>query len=351
MATIKNIDCIIEILKNLSINDREQCRQISTIWNWSANCLALIQSELNIQGFDRHYQCREHLHLQQRQYRPQNTIFGEDVDDNDFQISNNNLNTIKWPYPFIRYQCYCLMLKRFPNLRTIRFESINHWNDHMIEELIINCPRLQSISFIQCHGVGHSRMDESNHINLTYNGWQRMITTFGQQIHTLILKDCQIDERQLAIIINGFRQLIRLDITDNRLEQATALSNLSSTIRSLSLGNYLSSETTIINDNHNHNHNDVQYIPILSIVSGPGCQSITELFVQGYIDNQFPLIERMKQLQRLTIHFWRTLFDEHDSIQCLSSIRHLSQLRCLEIYHVSTFLVLNNFFYLDFEFD
>lgn len=325
MATIfnNNVDCIIEILSKLSLNDREQCRRISHSWYWSANRLASIQQELYIIGHDRHHRCRKHSHIPQRREK----II---IDDNNGG-STTELNTIYWPYPFIRYQCYCLILKRFPNLRTIGFESINHWNDHMIEELIINCPHLHSISFIQCYGVGQSRMHESNHINLTYNGWQRLIHSYGQQIHTLILKDCHIDERQLAIIVDGFRQLIRLDITDNRLEQASALRNLSPTIRSLSLGNHFASEMAI----HDY-HNDIHYIPLSSIVSGSGCYSITELFVQGYLDNQFPRIVQMKQLQHLTIHFWRTLFDEHDSIQCLSSIRHLSQLQSLEIYHVST---------------
>lgn len=165
-------------------------------------------------------------------------------------------------------------------------------------------------------------MNDNNFINLTFNGWTKLINSYGHQLTTLILQECDIDDNQLAIIINGFRRLVYLDITNNRLVNSYALCNLPSTIKYLNVGSKISGYISY----------HFRYIPMEPIAAGYG-RLITELHLQGIIDEKFILINQLKNLKKLTIHFIKPVIDV-DTIEYFSAIQHLNNLESLEIYQV-----------------
>lgn len=135
---MENIDCIVEILSNLPIVERESCRLVSNKWSYCVDILARGQHYLNVIG-------------------AQLPINNDDnsLINNEFELKRKNIiNTIHWPHKFIHYERYCLLLNRFSNLWAIRFESIDYWNDYLIEELARYCPLLTEIAFVRCYGIG-----------------------------------------------------------------------------------------------------------------------------------------------------------------------------------------------------
>lgn len=137
--TLENLDCLAHILSFVPVREREICRLVCSQWRTSADQLARTQHSLAIVG--------------QRDRTCSTPATSPSIRSDD---PREPYHLIRWPHNFIRYQCYCLLLDRFPNLRSIRFESIDHWNDHLINELCTHCPSLSNISFVRCLGLGRS---------------------------------------------------------------------------------------------------------------------------------------------------------------------------------------------------
>lgn len=164
-------------------------------------------------------------------------------------------------------------------------------------------------------------MNETNYLNVTFNGWNKLIHYYGNQVTTLILQDCDLDDRQLHIIITGFRQLVYLDITSNRIVEAKALSQLCPSIRVLKVGPRLIGNISAD-------------IPIQPIVAGEG-RLVTEIYLQGFLSHNLSLVSSMTNLRKLSIRFMKPLFDDTNMSNCFSVIGQLKHLRSLEIYQVS----------------
>lgn len=147
---------------------------------------------------------------------------------------------------------------------------------------------------------------------------------FGNQVTSLTLQDCELDDYHLAIIVNGFRKLQFLDISGNRISNSAALGGIASTIRVLKVGPRLTGNSAIID------------IPIESVVSGSG-RNVTELDIQGFLTANLFLVSTMSNLTKLVIRFMKPLFDEASQLDCFSAISNLHQLECLEIHQVSCF--------------
>jgi hypothetical protein len=124
---VSNIDCLINILSHLSVRDRQKCRQVCNHWKSSSDHLSIAQKELKIVS---RYQS----------YR---------------QKCEESPNTIVWPKSYIKYDSYCDLMQKFPNLKSISFIGFDHWSDPLIHEMSISCPLLNSIEFIACDGLGN----------------------------------------------------------------------------------------------------------------------------------------------------------------------------------------------------
>jgi len=140
---LENIDCLAHIMSYLSVREREMYRQVCQRWLLSADELARTQQSLAIVGKREGISVTPMRRFPLTGHRSSST---NGVGTSDF--------TIYWPHNFIRYHCFCLMLLRFPNIRSLRFEGIDHWNDHLLGELTTLCPLLNSLSFVRCVGLG-----------------------------------------------------------------------------------------------------------------------------------------------------------------------------------------------------
>lgn len=158
-------------------------------------------------------------------------------------------------------------------------------------------------------------------MNVTVNGWNRLIEMYGNQVTKLTLRECDLDDHQLEIIIMGFRCLTYLDISSNRIGVAGALSRICPTIEILKVG------PRLIGNNVSAD------IPIEKIIAGPA-RYVTELSIQGFLSSKLTLISHLCCLTKLTIRFMKPLFDDINITNCFAAIGRLRSLRCLEIYQV-----------------
>lgn len=138
---------------------------------------------------------------------------------------------------------------------------------------------------------------------------------------SLTLQDCELDDYQFKIIIDGFRQLKYLDISSNRMEEANALAEICSGIEILKVGPRLISNNVSAD------------IPMKPIVTGHG-RFVNELYIQGFLSTKLESISQMNNLSKLVIRFIKPLFDDINISNCFNSIGQLNSLRCLEIYQV-----------------
>ncbi|UXI17369.1 uncharacterized protein NH340_JMT03312 [Sarcoptes scabiei] len=298
------------IVSNLSILDRERFRLVSKQWSQSIDHLARAQQNLSLIGH-----CERDVEFP---FDAEST-----VDSGTLRIRNDDI--LQWRYPYIRYQCFSLLLKRFPNLQSIRFESISFWNDHLIEELINCCKQLRSLAFVHCNGIGRSRLFEEKFTNLTLIGWNRLVTAYGNQLHTLILRDCDLTDQQLSIVLDGFRNLSHLDIVNNRLKHGDALKNLPRSIKILKIG-------SIIQQNRSDGNHDVKFmIPFRSICSGNG-RGIEELTLYSFVDKEFVLITSMINLKKLILSDLMEIILDNRSQILYQTVAALQRIKCLEIY-------------------
>lgn len=155
---LDNVDCIAHILSYLPVREREMYRRVCNLWCHSADELARVQQSIVVVG-QRNVKMDTVSNPNPTTKPNQNSI------KPSTDCANDETKVIHWPHNFIRYQCYCLMLDRFPNLRSIRFEKIDHWNDHLIQELISYCPLLTSIAFVRCVGLGMISMIINCHLS------------------------------------------------------------------------------------------------------------------------------------------------------------------------------------------
>lgn len=153
---LENIDCLINMMSYLNVRERETCRQVCFNWLITANQMARTQQSLNIVG-QRERNGTTNVSANVKNSFPRRYFSTEQEANrmwNPNQDYNSISNIIKWPYNFIQYQCFCQVFTRFPNLRSLRFECIDHWNDHLLIKLTKLCPHLKNISFVRCIGLG-----------------------------------------------------------------------------------------------------------------------------------------------------------------------------------------------------
>lgn len=162
---------------------------------------------------------------------------------------------------------------------------------------------------------------------MTFNGWSKLIQFYGNQMTTLILQDCDLDDHQLEMIVNGFRKLQHLDVSNNRITDAKALTDICDDIRVLKIGPRLLGNNVSAD------------IPIQSVVAGAG-RFVTELHLQGFLSPELSLVCSMPHLTKLVIRFMKPLFDDSNSVDYFSSIGLIPTLQCLEIYQVSVAFLL-----------
>ena len=176
---------------------------------------------------------------------------------------------------------------------------------------------MKTISFL-----GRSRMLEKDYMNVTMHGWNRLIEIYGNQLTYLTLQDCDIDDQQLQIIVEGFRRLKYLDVSSNRIGDATALKQICEGIEVLKVG------PRLIGNNVSAD------IPIESILAGHG-RFVSELYLQGFLHSNLSLVSQMHNLTKLTIRFMKPLFEDLNMANCFAAIGRINTLRCLEIYQVN----------------
>lgn len=160
-------------------------------------------------------------------------------------------------------------------------------------------------------------------MNVTVNGWSRLIAHYGTQMRALTLQECDLDDAQLAIVVGGFVRLQYLDVSSNRINEATALRSLCPGLRVLKVG------PRLIGSNVSAD------IPILPIVEGRGGRELRELHLQGFLSPKLARVAEMEHLERLSIRFMKPLFEDAAlSGSVFAAIGRLSRLKCLEIYQV-----------------
>ena len=164
-------------------------------------------------------------------------------------------------------------------------------------------------------------MQEKDYMNVTLNGWNRLIEHYGNQVTALTLQDCDLDDRQLQIVIKGFRRLKYFDISSNRIGEATALSQICDGIEVLKVG------PRLIGNNVSAD------IPIESIVAGPG-RLVSQLYLQGFLNSNLSLVSQMNNLTKLNIRFMKPLFEDISIINCFAAIGRIKTLECIEIFQV-----------------
>ncbi len=157
---------------------------------------------------------------------------------------------------------------------------------------------------------------------MTVRGWSRLIDHFGRQLTQLTLSDCDLDDDQLAIVVGGFRSLLYLDLSSNRLGEARPLRDLPPGLRVLKVGPRLVGGGS-----------PIATIPIEHILEGAG-REVRELHLQGFLCRQLERLAEMRALERLTIRFMKPLFEDAAVSGCFAAIGRLSSLKCLEIYQV-----------------
>jgi len=158
-------------------------------------------------------------------------------------------------------------------------------------------------------------------MNVTFNGWNRLIQHYGQQVTVLTLQDCDLDDHQLQIVIDGFHRLKYLDVSSNRIAKATALSQICECIQVLKVGPRLMG------------NNVSSDIPVEPIVAGNG-RYVRELYLQGFLNSQLSLISQLNNLTKLTIRFMKPLFEDTSIANCFGAIGRIHSLLSLEIYQV-----------------
>lgn len=163
-------------------------------------------------------------------------------------------------------------------------------------------------------------MDDFFYLNVTDHGWQELIATYGEQVTKLVLQDCDLDDKQLDIIIRGFTRLVYLDISGNHIINSEPLKHICKTIEVIKIG------PRLISDNNSNE------LPLNSLLSGNG-RKVKELYIQGFLSQQISCVSRFYQLNRLVIKFIKPLFDEQD-MDVFSSISGIKTLESLEIYQV-----------------
>ncbi len=139
---LENIDCLVQLLSHLPIRERESCRAVCLNWSVAVDVLARTQKTLVI------------VAVGDRRWEKNSASRG--TFDQEYSIDSSHKSVIFWPHPYIRYHCFCQMLSRFPNLQSITFEGIEHWNDHLFHQLTTACPRLTRLQFFGCVGLGKS---------------------------------------------------------------------------------------------------------------------------------------------------------------------------------------------------
>src|SRR5699024_10994085 len=115
-------------------------------------------------------------------------------------------------------------------------------------------------------------------------------------------------------------RLKHLDISSNRIVEATALADLCPGVEVLRVGPRLIGGIST-------------KIPLQPIVAGAG-RLVTDLYLQGFLSPHLPLLARMSNLRRLTIRFMKPMFDNFDLSSCFGAIGELQGLQSLEIYQV-----------------
>jgi Leucine-rich repeat (LRR) protein len=147
-----------------------------------------------------------------------------------------------------------------------------------------------------------------------------MIATYGKRVTKLVLQDCDLDDKQLDIIISGFTKLVYLDISGNHIINSEPLKRICDTIQVIKIGPRLISDNISIK------------LPLNSIVSGNG-RKVKELHIQGFLTQQISCVSKLIHLNTLVIKFIKPLFDDQD-MDYFSAISAIKTLQCLEIYQV-----------------
>ena len=308
---VTNTDCLVEILSYLSVRDRHNCRLVNSFWRQSSDHLSVAQKRLILVSKYQSYRLK--------------------YEDSD--------QTIVWTTSYVKYNTYLDLISRFPNLRSLSFVGFDYWNDSLIGHMTVSCPALTSLEFIACDGlgmnlrlipysfadyllIGRNRTDEFFYMNVTDNGWRQLVSAFGQQLSRLVVKDCDIDDKQLDIIINGFRKLVVLDISGNHIKSCEPLKKICDTIRVIKLGPRLTNGENISIE-----------MPLNSLIKGNGSQ-IQELHIQGILTRQLSCISRFSHLNRLVLKFVKPMFSDDHDLDIFSSIASIKRLECLELYEV-----------------
>ena len=162
-------------------------------------------------------------------------------------------------------------------------------------------------------------------MNVTENGWRQLVSAFGRQLTKLVITDCDLDTKQLDIIVNGFERLDFLDITGNHIRNYDCLKNICDTIQVIKLG------PRLINGD-----NQALELPLESLMAGNG-RYVKELHIQGFLTRQLSNISNFKQLNRLVVKFIKPLFGDQD-LEFFNSVSSFKTLECLEIYEVNALI-------------
>ena len=173
--------------------------------------------------------------------------------------------------------------------------------------------------------IGRNRNDEFCYMNVTDKGWRQLVSAFGDQLTKLSITDCDLDSKQLDIIIDGFRRLEFLDIIGNHIRNYECLKNICETIKVIKLGPRL-----------NNGDNQPLELPLEWLMAGNGCK-VKELHIQGFLTQQLSNISSFKQLNRLVVKFIKPLFGDQD-LEFFNSVSSFKALECLEIYEVLAYL-------------
>lgn len=156
---LENIDCLAHMLSYLSVRERESCRSVCLNWLISADELARTQQSLVIVGQRRDQPKNNNEHSSSAEERTglegrRRNFLHSGSSGHQLNAKGSSRSLISWPQNYIRYHCFCQMMGRFPNVKSLTFEGIEHWNDHLLDQLAAACPQLTSLAFVRCVGLG-----------------------------------------------------------------------------------------------------------------------------------------------------------------------------------------------------
>lgn len=303
-----NTDCWLLVLGHLPPGERVKCRLVSRQWCTLIDYLSFNQKVLHFYSSEQNYSSSSE--------------------------STTSANYFRWPHCSINYNEFVSIFSQYPKLKELLFCGFTHWNDHHLIRLTELCRSIESLAFYSCPHLGENYFNDFGFQNLTVIGWQMIAKVYASGLRTLILEDCDLENYHLRLIVESFRCLVHLNLSNNTdITNFSPLTDLSSTVETLKLGPKLSVDCKKNQALYNHE------MPVEYIVSGSGSANIRTLQLQGVLTQKLSRLHHLPKLEHLIVKYasFSTVEDIFSlEVEILTSAAaKMKNLQKLELYQVN----------------